>query len=227
MSEPVGTDPLDELRRVNPVDPDRLPSASLARISARIQEDTMEPSRGTTVRRRTLIPAAAGVAIAAIALVAFVGGRALGPAATPGATGATGGAAATGATGGAPATGSTGGAAATAITGGGAGLASCVERYSPETLAKRSFAFDGTVTAFSGDEVTFKIGRRFKGAEADSITLTATGMTGTAITSAGGPNLAVGERYLVAGEDAFAWACGFTQPYDATVAAQWAQATGS
>ncbi len=227
MSEPAGTDPLDELRRVNPVDPDRLPSASLARISARIQEDIMEPSRGTTVRRRTLIPAAAGGAIAAIALVAFVGGRGLGPAATPGATGATGGAAATGGTGGAPATGSTGGAAATAITGGGAGLASCVERYSPETLAKRSFAFDGTVTAVSGDEVTFKIGRRFKGAEADSITLTATGMTGTAITSAGGPNLAVGERYLVAGEDAFAWACGFTQTYDPTVAAQWAQATGS
>ncbi|MCY7417302.1 MAG: hypothetical protein LH650_02185 [Chloroflexi bacterium] len=74
--------------------------------------------------------------------------------------------------------------------------------------------------------MTFRIDRSFKGAAADTVTLTATGMTGTAITSAGGPHRAVGERYLVAGEDHFAWACGFTQPYDAAVAAEWAQATG-
>jgi hypothetical protein len=37
-------------------------------------------------------------------------------------------------------------------------------------------------------------------------------MTGTSVTSAGGPNLGVGERYLVAGDDEFVWACGFAQP---------------
>ena len=40
----------------------------------------------------------------------------------------------------------------------------------------------------------------------------------------GGPSLVVGHRYLVAGDDHFAWACGFTQAYDAAVAAQWSAA---
>ena len=103
----------------------------------------------------------------------------------------------------------------------------CVEQYSLETLKHRGFAFDGTVTSISGDEVTFSVGERYLGPPASTVTLSATGMTGTTITSAGGPNLAVGHRYLVAGEDHFAWACGFTQPYDAAVAAQWKQATGN
>jgi hypothetical protein len=104
------------------------------------------------------------------------------------------------------------------------GSAACVEQYSLDTLKNRGFAFDGTVTGIDGDEVTFKVNQAFKGALGESVTLTATGMTGTAITSAGGPNLAVGERYLVAGEDRFAWACGFTQAYDGAVAAQWSAA---
>lgn len=107
----------------------------------------------------------------------------------------------------------------------GTGIGSCVETYSPETLANRDFAFDGTVTAINGDEVTFAVTEQFVGSGADEVTLTATGMTGTSITSAGGPNLAVGERYLVAGDDTFVWACGFTQPYDEGVAADWATAT--
>jgi hypothetical protein len=100
----------------------------------------------------------------------------------------------------------------------------CVETYTLATLANRSWAFDGTVTSISGDSVTFKVNQRFRGAGADAVTLTATGMTGTSITSAGGPSLVVGGRYLVAGEENFAWACGFTQPYDPAVAAQWAEA---
>lgn len=105
------------------------------------------------------------------------------------------------------------------------GIGSCVETYSPEALANRDFAFDGTVTAINGDEVTFAVTERFVGSGGNEITLTATGMTGTSITSAGGPNLAEGERYLVAGDDTFVWACGFTQPYAASVAADWANAT--
>ena len=103
--------------------------------------------------------------------------------------------------------------------------ASCVEQYSPQAVAKRAFAFDGTVTAIVGDEVTFRVDERYSGSPAAVVTLTAGGMTGAAITSAGGPHLEVGARYLVAGEDHFAWPCGFTQPYDPVVAAEWAAAT--
>jgi hypothetical protein len=104
------------------------------------------------------------------------------------------------------------------------GIGSCVATYSISTLAARDFAFDGTVAAIDGDQVTFRVGQAFKGNAGDEVTLTATGMTGTAVTSAGGPTLAVGGRYLVAGDDTFAWARGFTQTYDAGVAADWAGA---
>lgn len=212
MSEPTGIDPLDELTRLDPAAPDRLPSASLARLSARVQEDIMSTNESSAVRRRFVIPAVAA-ALAGIALVAVVVARS--PAPDPGI---------------AVASASPGTIVAAAspspLAPGGPVLGFCVERYSPQTVAERAFSFDGTVAKIAGDEVTFRVGHWFKGAAADSVTLTATGMTGTAITSAGGPHLTVGERYLVAGEDHFAWACGFTQPYDPAVAAEWMAATG-
>ncbi len=107
----------------------------------------------------------------------------------------------------------------------GPNIGSCVETYSAETLATREVAFDGTLTAIDGDSVTFAVNEAFRGDLGDSITLEATGMTGTSVTSAGGPSLAQGQRYLVAGDDQFVWACGFTQPYDEAVAAEWAEAT--
>lgn len=106
----------------------------------------------------------------------------------------------------------------------GPGVGSCVETYSLETLGNRDFAFDGSVTGIDGDQVTFVINEAFTDDLGEMVTLTATGMTGPALTSAGGPALAEGQRYLVAGDDAFVWACGFTQPYDASVAADWAEA---
>ena len=106
----------------------------------------------------------------------------------------------------------------------GSGIGSCVETYSLETLANRDFAFDGTVTTIDGDQVAFDVGESFAGDVTGTITLMASGMTGTSVTSAGGPNLAVGERYLVAGDETFVWACGFTQAYDEDVAADWAEA---
>jgi hypothetical protein len=114
--------------------------------------------------------------------------------------------------------------APTPTDGPGPGIGSCVETYSQETLANRDFAFDGTVIAIDGDQVTFDVGQSFVGDVTGSITLTASGMTGTSVTSAGGPNLAAGERYLVAGDETFVWACGFTQAYDEAVAADWAEA---
>jgi hypothetical protein len=107
----------------------------------------------------------------------------------------------------------------------GPNIGSCVETYSAETLANRDFAFDGSVTAISGDSVTFAVTEVFRGNLGDTVTLEAAGLTGTSITSAGGPSLAEGQRYLVAGDDRFVWACGFTQPYDQSVAAEWAEAT--
>ena len=107
----------------------------------------------------------------------------------------------------------------------GPAIGHCVETYSAETLANRDFAFDGTVTAIDGDSVTFAVNEAFRGDPGDSVSLQAEGMTGTSVTSVGGPSLAQGERYLVAGDDQFVWACGFTQPYDEAVAAEWAEAT--
>ncbi|OGO56316.1 MAG: hypothetical protein A2V85_10730 [Chloroflexi bacterium RBG_16_72_14] len=109
----------------------------------------------------------------------------------------------------------------------GTGSASCVESYSLATLANRSFAFDGTVTVIDGDSVTFTVNEAYRGVSGDAVTLQAPGMTGTTITSAGGPVLVSGERYLVAGDATFAWACGFTQRWDAAVAAEWSGALGS
>jgi hypothetical protein len=194
MSEGVKPDPLDELLAADPVDVDRLPSASLARIRAR-----NEAVMTTSSRRRPWAPRTIGLgvgvaAVAAIALVVAFGGRGgIAPGVSPGISTGT-------------------------------GSAACVEPYSPTALANRSFAFDGTVSAIDGERVTFNVGAAYRGVSGATVTLDAPGMTGTAITSAGGPNLTIGERYLVAGDDHFVWSCGYTQPYDAAVAADWAAA---
>ena len=202
MNQPLDPDPLDLLRAADPVSADDLPSASLARIRARVSEDVMAtrtaprkvPWRTRTIGALAGAGAAIAVGIAALAFAFGTGGTR--PGVVPG-------------------------------TSVGPGSAMCVEQYSPATLTRRAFAFDGTVTAIDGDRVTFTVNHAYRAAAGPTITLVATGMTGTAITSAGGPNLSVGQRYLVAGEAEFVWACGFTQPWDAAVAADWAAAFGS
>ncbi len=196
MNEHSELDPLDALRAANPVGADQLPSASLARIRARVSEDVMNTTTLRRARPARLLGAGIGVAAAAaLALALLLGGRNGAPAVVPGSSDGT-------------------------------TSAACVEQYSPASLANRAFAFDGTVTAVSGEKVTFAVNTAYRGAVGDRITLDAPGMTGTAITSAGGANLAVGERYLVAGDATFVWACGFTQPYDEDVAADWSEALG-
>ena len=101
------------------------------------------------------------------------------------------------------------------------GVGSCVESYSLSSLSNRELAFDGTVSAISGNEVTFTVNVWYKGGTESTVTLDGNGMVGGAITSAGGPNLNIGERYLVAGDGGFVWSCGFTQPYDPGLAQQW------
>lgn len=195
MNEHLEPDPLDELRAADPLG-ERLSSASLARIRARVSEDVMSDSARRPGWRVRTLGLGAGVAVlGALALVLTFGGRGATPNVTPGASG-------------------------------GSGSAFCVEPYSTTAIAHRTFAFEGTVSAINGDQVTFTVGTAYRGASGGTITLDAPGMTGATITSAGGPNLAVGERYLVAGDDHFVWACGYTQPYDAAVAAEWAAVLG-
>ena len=197
MSERHEAGPIAKLRSANPVVDDQLSSASLARIRARVSEDVMTDGADRPRLPARLVGTAVGaVAVCALALAFLVGRPGAGPGGSPGASG-------------------------------GPIAASCVEPYrDAASIARRAFAFDGTVTAISGDQVTFQINQAYRGASGSSVTLDASGMTGTSITSAGGPTLAVGNRYLVAGDDRFAWACGYTQVYDAGVAAQWAAAAG-
>ena len=106
----------------------------------------------------------------------------------------------------------------------GIGLGSCVEFYDLTTLTHREMAFDGTVQAVEGSRVTFNVSEWFKGGSGASVTLDGNGLTGGAITSAGGPTLSVGQRLLVAGDGGFVWSCGYTQAYNADVAASWRSA---
>ena len=207
MNRPSELDPLDALRAANPVRDDELPSASLARIRARVSEDVMTTKTMGRAKPARLAGLGIGVATAAaLALVLFLGGRGAAPGVAPGSSDA-----------------EPGGVAGSPN---GPISASCVEQYSPASLTNREFAFDGTVTGISGEKVTFAVNAAYRGASGESVMLDAPGMTGTAITSAGGPSLQVGERYLVAGDDTFVWSCGFTQPYDEAVAGDWAEALG-
>jgi hypothetical protein len=123
----------------------------------------------------------------------------------------------------------------------------CVQSYSPEAVAGRAFAFDGTVTAIGpaatnrpGAElslaaVTFRVHEWFRGGAGETVTVDmdaprpAGGVSEPAV-----PAYAVGTRLLVSGEPrwggapldaALAWGCDFTRYYDPQTAAEWAAAT--
>lgn len=107
------------------------------------------------------------------------------------------------------------------ITPGAVSSGSCVERYDLSTLADREVAFAGTVAALEGDSATFDVDRWFRGGTGAQVTLDGAGAL-SGMTSAGEAVLELGAPVLVAGDGGFAWACGFTQPYDDAVADQWA-----
>lgn len=203
MTKRTAMDPIEGLRRADPVDADRLPLAALARIRERTQGVVMDHTEGIAPARRglrwpqTLVAGIGGVAVAALAVLALNGSGSGAPGVLPDPD----------------------------PSNGGPISASCVETYSLDTLSNRDLAFDGTVTGISGDSVTFTVHEAYRGAGSASITLTATGMTGTSISSAGGPSLVEGERYLIAGDGQFVWGCGFSQPYQADIAAHWADAS--
>ena len=187
-------DPFDQLRAADPMRGSELASNSQARVWARVQEVTfMATTSPTEERRRNWVVGIGAAAIAAFMLVAFV--RA--PSSQT------------------PSQDPVGGAA-------GGGAAGMCLAFSLDELAARDFAFDGTVTAVEGDQVTFTVNESFIGDASGSVTLTAPDTSQTSLE--GGVPLEVGERYLVSGDDGIVWGCGFTQAYDESTAAEWASA---
>jgi hypothetical protein len=131
-----------------------------------------------------------------------------------------------------------------------AAAASCVETYSAEALARRAFAFDGTIVSVELREdptlsdsvgetamvpwVTFDVNRWYKGGSGEQVGIWVEHL-GTP-TSAGAIGGEPGARLLVTGEprwggepleDPIAWPCGFTQPYSEGAAAEWEDAFGT
>lgn len=197
----TGQGPIDRLRAADPVRADDVPDASLARVSARIQEHIVTDIQhhSVTPSRRPL--AVFGGLVAAAALAVAVGlGSNLGVAA-PGGVGAQ-----------------------PSDPGGGAGggLASCLA-YDPAILPTFDIVFDGTVTAVDGDTVTFDVNDDLKGA-GESITLTAPRVDVALIGPL--PDFQVGGRYLVTAAGSAINACGYSLDYDPDTAAEWKAAFG-
>lgn len=205
MSQSEGRDPLDQLRASDPARADGVSDASLARVSAKVQEhimsdlqqhdpSTVRPTRGPLAVFGGL--ALAGAFAFAIALSNGFGVQSPGPIGTgPGPSG---------------------------DPGAGGGMASCL-MYDPANLPTFEVVFDGTVTAVDGDQVTFDVNTGWKGV-GDAITLTAPGesiaLTGPA------PDFQVGGRYLVTAAGSNINSCGYSLDYDADTAATWAAAFG-
>ena len=187
-------DPFDQLRAADPVRGSQLASDSQARVWARVQEVTMQAPSPAEERRRNWVVGFGAAAVAAFFLWGFI---ARGPASL------------------APSQDPVGGA-------NGGGAAGMCLAFSLDELAARDFAFDGTVTAVDGDQVTFTVNESFIGDASGSVTLTAPDTSQTALE--GGIPLEVGGRYLVSGDDGTVWGCGFTQAYDESTAAEWASA---
>lgn len=185
----------DELRerlaRIDPMHPG-VPARSVTEESSRLQLETImtTPTRERTASpaasNRNWIPAVAALAALVVAIggfVAFEGG----PGDTP--------------------------QAAAPIELDAAGedpMASCIV-FSPEELAKvAEIAFEGTVTAVDGAEVTLAVDRWFKGGGgATEVILNAPlGMEALI----GGIPFAVGEQYLITAQDGNVNYCGFSGP---------------
>ena len=207
MSIPTGPDPIDLLRAADPIRADEVPDASLARVSARIQEHIVtdiQHTSTTAASRRPLALLGGLAAAGALALaIAFNSGFGFGaPAQGPIAANPT------------PSE------TPSEDPPAGGGMASCL-MYDPAILPTFDVVFDGTVTAVDGDQVTFDVNNGWKGVDGD-VTLTA---PDTDVALLGEmPEFKVGGRYLVTAAGSNINACGYTLDYDAATAAEWAAA---
>ena len=79
MSMPTGQDPIDRLHAADPIRADDLPDASLARVSARVQEHIVSDHRRTPILPPTRGPLAlfGGLVIAGAIVLAIALGSAL------------------------------------------------------------------------------------------------------------------------------------------------------
>ena len=217
---PTGSDPIDRLSAADPIRAEDVPDASLARVSARVQEQIMSDSQPTSTTRSTRGPVvwAGGLAVAgAFALaIAFGSGLIGGQTSTP--IGAVPSPSETPAPSQNPAPSEDPAPSENPAAGG--GVASCLV-YDPANLPTFDVVFDGTVTARNGDQVTFKVNTAWKGVD-DSVTLTAP-KTDVALVGPM-PDFTVGGRYLVTAAGSTINACGYTLDYDADTAAAWAAA---
>jgi hypothetical protein len=202
---PNGSDPIDRLRAADPARADNVPDASLARVSARVQEHIMSDKQFDPTIRPTRGPLAlvGGLALVGVFALAI----AMGSGFNFGAQSPSGGPVAVNPT-------------PSENPAAGGGVASCLV-YDPANLPTFEIVFDGTVTAVDGDQVTFDVNEGWKGADG-SITLTApqvdVALTGPL------PEFEVGGRYLVTAAGSTINACGYTLDYDADTAAAWAGA---
>lgn len=205
MSMPTGRDPIDRLRAADPIRADDVPDASLARVSARVQEHIMTDTRRSPILPPTRGPLAVigSLAVAGAIALAIAFGSGLG---TPAPTGAPVAANPT----------------PSENPAAGGGMASCLV-YDPANLPTFDKVFDGTVTAVDGDQVTFDVNTGWKGADG-SVTLTAPAVDIALLGPM--PEFKVGSRYLVTTAGSNINACGYTLDYDPATAAAWAAAFG-
>ena len=208
MSMPTGPDPIDRLHAADPIHAHDVPDASLARVSARIQEHVMTDLQHASTRpSRRPFAVIGGAALAGALALAIAFGSNFG-APAPGA--------------GPIAANPTPSEVPSEDPPAGGGMASCL-MYDPATLPTFETVFDGTVTAVDGDQVTFDVNEDWKGA-GSSITLTA---PDTDVALLGEmPEFEVGGRYLVTAAGSNINSCGYTLDYDADTAADWAAAFG-
>lgn len=120
---------------------------------------------------------------------------------------------------------------------------SCVKEYTPNAVSERAFAFDGTVARIAPEHkdiarsgtspVTFTVNEWFRGGSGSTVIVdvprSVSPMTSTGESV---PEYDVGDRLLVSGEprfggaatdDAIAWGCGFTRPFETDTAGEWRQ----
>ena len=205
MSMPTGHDPIDRLRAADPFPAADVPDASLARVSARVQEHIVSDQRRSPILPPTRGPLAVigGLAVVGVVALAIAFGSGLGtpaPSAGPIAANPT----------------------PSENPAAGGGMASCLV-YDPANLPTFDKVFDGTVTAVNGDQVTFDVNTGWKDAEG-SVTLTAPNVDVALVGPM--PEFKVGNRYLVTTAGSNINACGYTLDYDAATAAAWAAAFG-
>lgn len=203
-------DELDALHAADPLDRASLPSPADPMARALFERITMtditkQPNQSAASSRRRPLLLAVAAAVVLVALVAVgmsLGGDTADDRPTPDdvALGPT--------------------------TPGGASTGSCIELYDLDTLANREMALDGTVATVDGDRVTLTVNQWFRGGDAAQVTLDGASALSGLTSSGEAMTLDPGTRLLVAGDGGFAWSCGFTQPYDPTIADQWADAFG-